>query len=54
MTRIVVIGAGVGGLACGALLAKSGYKVEVCEKKTSNCTVQPPFIYRETLTVRLL
>jgi phytoene dehydrogenase-like protein len=34
MSRIVVIGAGVGGLACGALLAKSGYEVEVCEKNS--------------------
>ncbi len=32
MARVVVIGAGVGGLACGALLAKWGYEVEVCER----------------------
>ena len=28
---VVVIGAGIGGLCCGALLAKYGYKVVVCE-----------------------
>ena len=30
-TEVVVIGAGIGGLCCAALLAKYGYKVVVCE-----------------------
>ena len=30
-TDIVVIGSGVGGLSCGALLARYGFKVIVCE-----------------------
>ena len=30
-TEVVVIGSGVGGLCCGALLARSGVKVIVCE-----------------------
>lgn len=34
MTRVTVIGAGVGGLACGALLAKSGYEVRVLERNS--------------------
>ncbi len=34
MSKVVVIGAGVGGLACGALLAKAGYEVEVLERNS--------------------
>ena len=30
-TEIVIIGSGVGGLCCGALLARYGYDVVVCE-----------------------
>ncbi|NES01044.1 MAG: NAD(P)-binding protein, partial [Symploca sp. SIO1B1] len=30
-TDIVVIGSGVGGLSCAALLARYGYDVVVCE-----------------------
>ncbi|GIL52581.1 hypothetical protein Vafri_8402 [Volvox africanus] len=30
-TDVVVIGSGIGGLCCGGLLAKYGYKVTVCE-----------------------
>ena len=30
-TEIVVIGSGLGGLSCGSILAKYGYKVIVCE-----------------------
>jgi phytoene dehydrogenase-like protein len=33
-TDIVVIGSGVGGLSCAALLAKYGYQVIVCESHT--------------------
>ncbi|GLC40753.1 hypothetical protein PLESTB_000026100 [Pleodorina starrii] len=33
-TDIVVIGSGIGGLCCGGLLAKYGYKVTVCESHT--------------------
>lgn len=32
MSKVIVIGAGIGGLACGALLAKEGYEVKVFEK----------------------
>ena len=32
MSKVIVIGAGVGGLGCGALLAKAGHDVEVYEK----------------------
>ncbi|RJP34750.1 MAG: NAD(P)/FAD-dependent oxidoreductase [Actinobacteria bacterium] len=32
MTRVIVIGAGIGGLGCGALLARAGYEVEVFDK----------------------
>jgi len=34
MTKAVIIGAGIGGLACGALLAKAGYEVEVLERNS--------------------
>ena len=30
-TDIVIIGSGLGGLCCGAMLAKYGYNVIVCE-----------------------
>lgn len=30
----IVIGRGIGGLCCGALLARSGYAVTVCESHT--------------------
>ncbi|MBK6820210.1 MAG: NAD(P)-binding protein [Bacteroidetes bacterium] len=30
--NIVIVGAGLGGLLCGALLAKEGYQVTVLEK----------------------
>jgi C-3',4' desaturase CrtD len=33
-TRVIVIGAGVGGLTCAALLAKHGYQVTVLEAQT--------------------
>lgn len=31
MTEIIIIGSGVGGLCCGAILAKYGYDVTICE-----------------------
>ncbi|MGL5796217.1 MAG: phytoene desaturase family protein, partial [Waterburya sp.] len=31
---VVIIGSGVGGLCCAALLAKYGYRVTVCESHT--------------------
>ena len=33
---IIIIGSGLGGLECGAILSKEGYHVCVLEKKT-NC-----------------
>ena len=30
-TEIVIIGSGLGGLSCGAILAKYGYQVIICE-----------------------
>ncbi len=34
MTRVVVIGSGIGGLSCAALLARYGFEVVVCESHT--------------------
>lgn len=31
---VVIIGSGIGGLCCGALLARYGYRVTVCESHT--------------------
>ncbi|MEO1070202.1 MAG: FAD-dependent oxidoreductase, partial [Cyanobacteria bacterium J06638_6] len=31
---VIVIGSGIGGLCCGALLARYGFKVTVCESHT--------------------
>ena len=30
-TEVIVIGSGIGGLSCAALLARYGFKVTVCE-----------------------
>jgi phytoene dehydrogenase-like protein len=40
---VIVIGAGVGGLTCGALLAQRGLKVLVAEKnrKVGGCCTLP-------------
>lgn len=34
MKKVAVIGAGLGGLSAGALLAKEGYQVDIYEKNT--------------------
>ena len=31
MTEVIIIGSGIGGLCCGAILAKYGYDVTICE-----------------------
>ena len=33
---VVIIGSGLGGLACGTILAKEGYKVCILEKNKQN------------------
>jgi phytoene dehydrogenase-like protein len=33
-TDVIVIGSGIGGLCCGALLARYGFKVTLCESHT--------------------
>ncbi len=33
MKKCVIIGSGLGGLACGAILAKNGHRVTVLEKE---------------------
>ena len=33
-TEVIVIGSGIGGLCCAALLAKYGFDVTVCESHT--------------------
>ena len=35
MTKVLIIGGGLGGLFCGAILAKEGLKVTVLEKNTA-------------------
>ena len=44
MSRVVVIGAGVGGLAAAARLATQGHDVTVCEASTGvTCTLEAPY-----------